>query len=216
MPCLCRSGGSRSVVRAGSPPNEQLVCPTPSSRGGQARSRRRAGSDHRGFALLRGRSGRARTRGSGVRAGNVATNTDPTGQFRDGIADRPGPRKDCYHDADGRERRLGRCFRTRADNRWMRGGALGSLLQPLGTQWIPPPTAFLLVGMAGFFAAAAKTPFSTLVIMCELTGDFGLIGPALGVCVGCFLLSGRDSLFDSQPAHRTDAPVQDSSGCPSK
>jgi CIC family chloride channel protein len=95
------------------------------------------------------------------------------------------------------------------------GGALGLLLQPFGPQWIPPPTAFVMVGMAGFFAAAGKTPFSTLVIVCELTGDFGLIAPALGVCVGCFLLSGRDSLFDSQPAHRTDAPVQDSSGCPS-
>ena len=94
------------------------------------------------------------------------------------------------------------------------GGALGLLLQPLGPQWIPPPTAFLLVGMAGLFAAAAKTPFSTLVIVCELTGDFGLIAPALGVCVGCFLLSGRDSLFDSQRAHRTDAPVQDSSRMP--
>ena len=96
------------------------------------------------------------------------------------------------------------------------GGALGLLLQPLGPQWIPPPTAFLLVGMAGFFAAAAKTPFSTMAIVCELTGGFGLIAPALGVCVGCFLLSGRDSLFDSQPVHRPDAPVQDSSGCPSK
>src|SRR5271155_3822538 len=93
------------------------------------------------------------------------------------------------------------------------GGALGLLLQPLGPPWIPPPTAFLLVGMAGFFAAAAKTPFSTLVIVCELTGGFGLIAPALGVCVGCFLLSGLDSLFDSQPVHKTDAPVQDSSAC---
>ena len=93
------------------------------------------------------------------------------------------------------------------------GGALGLLLQPLGPQWIPPPTGFLLVGMAGFFAAATKTPFSTLVIVCELTGDLGLIAPALGVCVGCFLLSGRDSLFDSQPAHRSDAPLQDSSEC---
>ena len=94
------------------------------------------------------------------------------------------------------------------------GGALGLLLQPLGPQWIPPPTAFLVVGMAGFFAAAAKTPFSTLVIVCEVTGDFGLVAPALGVCVGCFLLSGRDSLFDSQPAHRTDATILDSAGCP--
>jgi chloride channel protein, CIC family len=93
------------------------------------------------------------------------------------------------------------------------GGALGLLLQPLGPQWIPPPPAFVLVGMAGFFAAAAKTPFSTLAIVCELTGDFGLIAPALGVCVGCYLLSGWDSLFDSQPVHRTDVPVLDSSGC---
>jgi len=96
------------------------------------------------------------------------------------------------------------------------GGALGLLLQPLGPQWAPPPTAFVLVGMAGFFAAAAKAPFSTLVIVGELTGAFGLIAPALGVCLGCFLLSGRESLFDSQPAHRTDVPVQDSSGWPSK
>ena len=89
------------------------------------------------------------------------------------------------------------------------GGALGLLLQPLGPQWVPPPTAFVLLGMAGFFAAAAKTPFSTLVIVCELTGDLGLAALALGVCVGCFLLSGRDSLFDSQPAHRPDVTVQD-------
>jgi chloride channel protein, CIC family len=96
------------------------------------------------------------------------------------------------------------------------GGTLGLLLQPLGPQWVPSPTGFLLVGMAGFFAAAAKAPFSTLVIVCELTGDFGLIAPALGVCFGCFLLSGRDSLFDSQLAHRTVAPVQNSSGFLSK
>ena len=92
------------------------------------------------------------------------------------------------------------------------GGALGLLLTPLGPQWIPAPTAFLVVGMAGFFAAAAKTPFSTLVLVCEVTGGFGLIAPALGVCVGCFLLSGRDSLFDSQPAHRKNASVPESSG----
>ena len=81
------------------------------------------------------------------------------------------------------------------------GAALGLLLQPLGPLWIPPPTAFVLVGMAGLFAAAAKTPFSTMVIVCELTGDLGLVAAALGVCVGCFLLSGGDSLFDSQPVH---------------
>lgn len=37
----------------------------------------------------------------GVRAGNAATNTDPPGPFRGGIADRPGARKARYYAADG-------------------------------------------------------------------------------------------------------------------
>jgi CIC family chloride channel protein len=96
------------------------------------------------------------------------------------------------------------------------GGALGLILQPLGPQWVPPLSAFLLVGMAGFFAAAAKTPFSTLVLVGELTGALGLVAPALGVCIGCFLLSGRDSLFDFQPTSRIDSPVHSSSERPSQ
>ena len=61
--------------------------------------------------------------------------------------------------------------------------------------------------MAGFFAAAAKAPFSTLVIVCELTGGFGLLPPALAVCVVCFVLSGPVSLFESQPRSRGDSPI---------
>jgi CIC family chloride channel protein len=87
------------------------------------------------------------------------------------------------------------------------GAALGLALQPFGSTWVPPPAAFALLGMAGFFAAAAKTPFSTLIIVCELTGEFRLIAPTLGVCVACFVLSGRSSLFDSQPTGRHDSPL---------
>jgi CIC family chloride channel protein len=69
--------------------------------------------------------------------------------------------------------------------------------------------------MVGFFAAAAKTPFSTLVIVCEITGEFGLVAPALGVSVGCFVLSGRASLFESQPASSADSPAHRPIGAPS-
>jgi CIC family chloride channel protein len=92
------------------------------------------------------------------------------------------------------------------------GGALGLALQPFGPEWVPPPAALVVLGMAGLFAAAAKTPFSTAVIVCELTGVVGLLAPALGVCVGCFLLSGRASLFPSQPAGRADSPAHRSEG----
>lgn len=87
------------------------------------------------------------------------------------------------------------------------GGALGLALQPLGPDWVPLPTGFVVLGMAGLFAAAAKTPFSTAVIVTELTRDLGLLGPALGVCVVSYVLSGNATLFASQPESRADSPV---------
>jgi CIC family chloride channel protein len=50
------------------------------------------------------------------------------------------------------------------------GGALGIALHHLWPGLVPNPASFVIVGMAGFFAAAAKTPFSTLVIVSEMTG----------------------------------------------
>src|SRR5579883_1149166 len=69
------------------------------------------------------------------------------------------------------------------------GGALGIVLHHLLPEsMVPPLAAFVIVGMAGFFAAAAKTPFSTLVIVTEMTGGYGLLLPALWVCAISFLL----------------------------
>ena len=76
------------------------------------------------------------------------------------------------------------------------GGALGILLHRL---WPGAgariPASFVIVGMAGFFAAAAKTPFSTLVIVSEMTGDYNLLLPALWVCTLAFLLSDEQSIY---------------------
>ena len=49
--------------------------------------------------------------------------------------------------------------------------------------------------MAGFFAAAAKTPFSTLVIVSEMTGNYNLLLPTLWVCAIAFLLSDEQSIY---------------------
>jgi chloride channel protein, CIC family len=91
------------------------------------------------------------------------------------------------------------------------GGALGLVLHHFFPAYTPHPAAFVLVGMAGFFAAAAKTPFSTLVIVSEMTGSYNLLLPALFVCTVAFLLSDEESIYRSQvecksrsPAHRGD------------
>jgi CIC family chloride channel protein len=90
-------------------------------------------------------------------------------------------------------------------------GALGVVLHhfldPVWPGVAPSQVSFMIVGMAGFFAAAAKTPFSTLIIVCELTGDYRLIVPALWVCTISFLLSDEQSLYQSQVAGRANSPA---------
>ncbi|HTU18577.1 MAG TPA: chloride channel protein [Gemmataceae bacterium] len=88
------------------------------------------------------------------------------------------------------------------------GGALGILLNrvfPPGS--VPPPASFIIVGMAGFFAAAAKTPLSTLVMVSELTGNYNLLLPTLWVCTIAFLLSDEQSIYSSQVQSRSRSPA---------
>ncbi len=91
------------------------------------------------------------------------------------------------------------------------GGALGLLLHDVWPDLVPSPASFVVVGMAGFFAAAAKTPFSTLVMVGELTGNYGLLLPTLWVCTIAFLLSDRQSIYSSQVEGRAQSPAHQGS-----
>lgn len=89
------------------------------------------------------------------------------------------------------------------------GGALGVALHHWWPALVPQPASFVIVGMAGFFAAAAKTPFSTLIMVSEMTGGYQLLLPALWVCTLSFMLSDSQSIYASQvegparsPAHQ--------------
>jgi chloride channel protein, CIC family len=87
------------------------------------------------------------------------------------------------------------------------GGALGILLNHFWPGLVPHPASFVIVGMAGFFAAAAKTPFSTLIIVSEMTGGYHLLLPALWVCVLAFLLSDEKSIYSAQVSGRSRSPA---------
>ncbi len=87
------------------------------------------------------------------------------------------------------------------------GGAVGLLLHQLWPELVPHPASFVLMGMAGFFAAAAKTPFSTLIIVTEMTGGYHLLLPALWVCVLAFMLSDKQSLYSNQLESRAQSPA---------
>lgn len=91
------------------------------------------------------------------------------------------------------------------------GGALAVVLHGLWPELVPHPASFVVVGMAGFFAAAAKTPFSTLIMVSELTGGYALLLPSLWVCTLCFVFSDEQSIYASQVESRSRSPAHQGS-----
>ena len=87
------------------------------------------------------------------------------------------------------------------------GAALGLALHNISPDLVPHPAAFAVVGMASFFAAAAKTPFSTLVMVSEMTGGYHLLLPALWGCTISFMASDEQSIYSAQVESRSRSPA---------
>ena len=94
------------------------------------------------------------------------------------------------------------------------GGLLGAAFGIAGQQLLPgivtQPAAFALVGMAGFFAGAAKTPVSSLIMVSEMTTGYGLLAPLMLTTAVSYLLTPRRiSLYEHQVNGRTDSPANE-------
>ncbi|MCA9132002.1 MAG: chloride channel protein [Planctomycetales bacterium] len=87
------------------------------------------------------------------------------------------------------------------------GGATGKLLQWVMPQVVTQPGAFAVVGMAGFFAGCARAPFSTILMVTEMTGSYRLLLPAMWVSTLCFLLMRRWTLYVKQVPTRLESPA---------
>jgi CIC family chloride channel protein len=90
----------------------------------------------------------------------------------------------------------------------MLGGAFGLLCNALFPGVAPQPEAFVLVGMAGFFAGVAKVPLTALIMVSEMSGSYALLVPLMLVCVvNVAILSSRWSLYEEQVASLVDSPA---------
>ena len=92
------------------------------------------------------------------------------------------------------------------------GGSLGAATGLFCQSVLPAsfdihPAAFALVGMAGFLAAAIRIPMTAIVIVAEISGNHGLLLPAMWVCGIAFWLNDGWSLYRSQPHNRWSSPV---------
>ena len=87
------------------------------------------------------------------------------------------------------------------------GAAAGQVLHGWMPGLVPHPGAYAIVGMAGFFAGAARSPFSTILMVSEITGSYRLLLPTLWVASLCFLLNRRHTLYEKQVPTRLDSPA---------
>ena len=88
------------------------------------------------------------------------------------------------------------------------GGAVGQVFAQLFPALGVEPVHFALVGMAAFFAAAAKTPLSSIVMVTEMTGSYGLLVPLMLSSFLAYLVLKPDvTLYRSQVPERIDSPV---------
>src|SRR6185437_16470173 len=60
--------------------------------------------------------------------------------------------------------------------------------------------------MIAFFAAAARAPISTIIMISEMTGGYGLLAPAMFAVVTAFILAGKRTIFPAQVDSRLDSP----------
>lgn len=87
------------------------------------------------------------------------------------------------------------------------GGAVGTLLHAVMPGLVPQPAVYAILGMAGFFAGVARAPLATVVMVAEITGDYGLLIPSLWVSTLCFLMLPNTTRYVKQVAGRRDSPV---------
>jgi chloride channel protein, CIC family len=98
------------------------------------------------------------------------------------------------------------------------GAMVGGSVAYLMDLWFPAahfiPAAFVVVGMGAVFAGTARVPLSTLIMVAEMTGGYGLIVPSMLASVLAFTVQRTvgarfrySRLYESQVEGRLDSPV---------
>ncbi len=91
------------------------------------------------------------------------------------------------------------------------GGLTGAsvyfvLSSAMGKDFFDLPS-MTIVGMISTFAATAKAPLSTIVLVAEMTGGYELLVPSIISVSIAHVLSGEKSIFPSQVKRRIDSPA---------
>lgn len=89
----------------------------------------------------------------------------------------------------------------------MLGGAFGGVAQHLFPEVVIQPTAFVLVGMAAFFAGVANVPVSLTIMITEMTGSYGLLVPLIFTSTIAYFVARKWSIYSQQLKNFAESPV---------
>ena len=69
------------------------------------------------------------------------------------------------------------------------------------------PTPFVIVGMMALFGSVAHAPLAVMLMVAEMTGNLGMLAPAMiAIGLATFVVGNR-SIYSSQLASRADSPA---------
>jgi CIC family chloride channel protein len=71
----------------------------------------------------------------------------------------------------------------------------------------PTMSAFVLVGMAAFFAGAAKVPIAAILMISEMAGSYSLLVPLMLTSVVAYTLSGGWTIYEKQVKTKKESPA---------
>lgn len=89
------------------------------------------------------------------------------------------------------------------------GGCIGLLFYWICPQYSGDPGVFILIGMGCFFAAAAKVPIASIVMVAEMTWDYNILAPAFLASIVAYLVSGDESIYEKQIDVRIHSPLHE-------
>ncbi len=87
------------------------------------------------------------------------------------------------------------------------GGAFGLLFHTWAPDIVAQPTAFVLVGMGAFYAALARTPISTIIIISELFSSYDLLVPLMFCEMLTIVLVGNRAIYPKQVRDARHSPA---------
>lgn len=89
----------------------------------------------------------------------------------------------------------------------MIGGAIGFISNHFFPSIVQHPGAFVVVGMAAFFAGVANAPIGSLLMCSEMTQGYGLIAPLMLVSIIAVIFTKKYSIYEMQVKNRLHSPA---------